>query len=61
MSNQKTEESLSATKIGKQIGFSGPKVKKAIAQLGLEPARVRCGCSYYAVEDIPKIKKAIAG
>ncbi len=56
---KKTDGMFSAGKIGKQIGVSAPKVKKAIEQLGVEPDLVYCGCNYYTEETMKKIEKTV--
>lgn len=53
-------ELLTAGKIATELKVPGGQVKKAIAALKLKPALVKGGCSYFAVKDLPKIKKAIA-
>lgn len=55
----KKDEVLSAGKIGKEIGASAAKVKKAIESLALEPAKVRCGCKYFDQAQIAQIKKEV--
>jgi len=57
----KKPELLSAGKIGKEIGASAAKVKKAIETLSLEPANIRCGCKYYDKAQVQQIKKTIEG
>lgn len=57
----KKPELLSAGKIGKEIGASAAKVKKAIETLALEPTKVHCGCKYYDGGQIKQIKKEIDG
>ena len=57
----KKEELLSAGKIGKAIGASPAKVKKAIETLKLDPANVRCGCRYYDGAQVAQIKKQVGG
>jgi len=56
---KKTDGMYSAGKIGKAIGVSAPKVKKAIEKLGLEPDLVYCGCNYYTEDTKNKIEKAV--
>ncbi len=55
------KEMLSAGKIGKEIGASPAKVKKAIETLALEPSKVHCGCKYYDKTQIAQIKKNVEG
>ena len=54
-----TPELLTASKIAVQLKVPDAKVKKAIAALKLEPAAKKGPCSYYAVSDVAKIKKAL--
>ncbi len=54
-----TEGMLSAGKIGKEVGASAAKVKKAIEKLSLEPAKIHCGCKYYDQAQIKKIQKEV--
>ncbi len=56
---EETEELLSATKLAALIGATPTKVKKAIAELGIEPSAVKCNCNYYKVSDAEKIKGAM--
>jgi Mn-dependent DtxR family transcriptional regulator len=53
------KELLTAGKIAKELGVSGPKVKKAIEELGLEPEAKKGACSYYSAAQVKKIKKAL--
>lgn len=52
-------ELLTAGKIAAELKVPGGQVKKAIAALKLKPALVKGGCNYFAVKDLPKIKKAL--
>jgi len=54
------KELLTAGKIAAELKVPGGQVKKAITALKLKPALVKGGCSYFAVKDVPKIKKALA-
>lgn len=58
MKSQK-EELLTVGKIAEQLAVSAAKVKKAIQELGIQPAAKKGACSYYAKSEINKIKKAI--
>jgi hypothetical protein len=53
------DENLSPTNIAKALGVSDGKVKKAIKDLGLEPAAKRGVCSFYAPDQVAKIKAAV--
>ncbi|MBF0341244.1 MAG: hypothetical protein HQL95_09840 [Magnetococcales bacterium] len=48
-----------ATNIAKELGVSDARVKKAIKELGLEPAAKKGVCCYYAREEIGKIKEKL--
>lgn len=54
-----TTELLTAGKIAEALGVPGGKVKKAIAELGLEPVAKKGACSYYGKDALAKIKKAV--
>lgn len=54
------KELLTAGKIAAELKVPGGQVKKAITALKLKPALVKGGCSYFAVKDLPKIKKALS-
>lgn len=51
---------LSTGKIAEELGATAAKVKKAIAELGLEPASTKGACSYYPRASLAKIKAALA-
>jgi hypothetical protein len=53
------DENLSPANIAKALGVSDGKVKKAIKDLGLEPAAKRGVCSFYAPDQVAKIKAAV--
>ncbi|MEO5345361.1 MAG: hypothetical protein H7834_03155 [Magnetococcus sp. YQC-9] len=59
MSEPAKENVLSATNIAKELGVSDAKVKKAIKDLGIEPAAKRGVCCFYARDEIGKIKEKI--
>jgi hypothetical protein len=52
-------ELLTASKIAAELKVTDTKVKKAISELGLEPAAKKGACSYYAKADVARIKKAL--
>lgn len=58
MKNQK-DELLTVGKIAEQLSLPPAKIKKAIQELGIEPAAKKGACSYYSKSEIAKIKKAI--
>ncbi len=58
MKNQK-EELLTVGKIAEQLSVPATKVKKAIQELGIQPAAKKGACSYYSKNDLTKIKQAI--
>jgi hypothetical protein len=53
------DENSSPANIAKALGVSDGKVKKAIKDLGLEPAAKRGVCSFYAPDQVAKIKAAV--
>lgn len=55
------DENLSPGNIAKALGVSDAKVKKAIKDLALEPAAKRGVCSFYAPDQVAKIKAAVGG
>lgn len=55
------DEILSAGKIAKEIGAKPAQVKKAIADLSLDPAKVKGACKYYDQGQIAQIRKSIGG
>ena len=56
-----SDENLSPGNIAKELGVSDAKVKKAIKELGLEPAAKRGVCSFYSRDSIAKIKESVGG
>ncbi|GAB0057534.1 hypothetical protein SIID45300_01864 [Candidatus Magnetaquicoccaceae bacterium FCR-1] len=59
MTEPAKENVLSATNIAKELGVSDTKVKKAIKDLGIEPASKRGVCCFYARDEIGRIKEKI--
>lgn len=58
MAEQK-QELLTVGKIAEQLSVPAAKVKKAIQDLGIQPAAKKGSCSYYSKSDVSKIKKAL--
>ena len=54
-----TKANLTAASIAKELGVSDGKVKKAIEELGIEPAEKKGACSYYPHSAVSKIKAAL--
>ena len=52
---------ISPGNIAKELGVSDGKVKKAIKELGLEPAAKKGVCSYYSRDAVAQIKAAVGG
>ncbi|MBF0460444.1 MAG: hypothetical protein HQL87_03530 [Magnetococcales bacterium] len=50
------DELVTATHIAKELGVSDTRVKKAIKELGLEPAVKKGVCSYYSRDAVAKVK-----
>jgi len=50
---------LSPGNIAKELGVSDGKVKKAIKELGLEPASKRGACCFYSRDAITQIKASV--
>jgi hypothetical protein len=50
------DDVIGAASIAKELGVSDAKVKKAIKELGIEPAAKRGVCNFYSRESIPAIK-----
>ncbi|MEO5375530.1 MAG: hypothetical protein H7840_14885 [Alphaproteobacteria bacterium] len=53
------EELITAGNIAKELGVSDGKVKKAIKELGLEPAAKRGVCGYYDRSAVGRIKASL--
>jgi hypothetical protein len=53
------EELLTVGKIAEQLSVPAAKVKKAIQELGIQPAAKKGSCSYYSKNELTAIKKAI--
>ncbi len=53
-------EGLSAGAMAKEVGASPAKVKKALAELGVEPDFVKSGCAYYYAERTAAVKQILA-
>lgn len=58
MDNPETDL-LTAGNIAKELKVSDAKVKKAIKDLGIEPASKKGVCCYYSADTVTKIKKAL--
>jgi len=54
-----TSDVLSPGNIAKELGVSDGKVKKAIKDLGLEPAAKKGVCCFYSRDAIAKIKASV--
>jgi predicted transcriptional regulator len=52
---------ISPGNIAKELGVSDGKVKKAIKDLGLEPAAKRGVCSFYSRDAVARIKAQVGG
>ena len=50
---------FTAGAIGKELGVSDAKVKKAIQTLGLKPVAKKGVCNYYGKDAIAKVKTAL--
>jgi hypothetical protein len=50
---------MTAAVIAKELGVSDAKVKKAIADLGLQPEAKKGSCSYYSPAALKRIKGAL--
>ncbi len=53
------EELLSAGKLAAKLEAPPAKIKKIIAELDIEPDKVKCGCKYYGNAAAEKIKKSL--
>jgi biotin operon repressor len=53
------KEGLSAGAIAKELETSPAAVKKALAELKVEPDFVKAGCAYYYAERLPAVKKVL--
>ncbi|MBF0143937.1 MAG: hypothetical protein HQL59_10835 [Magnetococcales bacterium] len=53
------DDLISAGNIAKELGVSDGKVKKAIKELGLEPAAKRGVCCFYGRDAVDKIKGSL--
>jgi hypothetical protein len=49
---------MTAGAIAQELAISGPKVKKAIADLKIKPVAKKGVCSYYSKDVLAKIKAA---
>lgn len=54
-----SEDNISAGNIAKELGVSDAKVKKAIKDLGIEPAAKRGVCNFYSRDAIARIKASL--
>lgn len=59
MDNSTAPDMISTGKVAELIGVTPAKVKKAIEELQLEAAAVKCRCSYYTPDQVDKIKELI--
>lgn len=54
-----TTDLLTAGNIAKTLGVSDAKVKKAIQQLGIQPAAKKGVCNYYPKDTLTKVKAVV--
>ncbi len=54
------KEGLSAGALAKELGATPVAVKKALAELKVEPDFVKAGCAYYYADRLPAVRKALA-
>ena len=59
MAKQAQTDLLTAGKIAEKIGSTPAKVKKAIGELQLTAAQVKCNCSYYSTEQVKQIEESL--
>ena len=57
--DDKGREGLSAGAMSKELGVSQAKVKRALADLGIEADFVKSGCAYYYAERSSAVKKTL--
>ncbi len=50
---------FTASAMAKELGVSDAKVKKAITEIGLVPASKKGCCTYFAAEDLQKLKAVL--
>jgi predicted ArsR family transcriptional regulator len=50
---------MTAAAMAKELGVSDAKVKKAIADLALQPAAKKGSCCYYGADALKKVKSSI--
>lgn len=53
------KEGFSTGTLAKELVVSPAKVKRALAELKIDPDFVKAGCSYYYPERIPQLKTAL--
>jgi predicted ArsR family transcriptional regulator len=53
-------EGFSAGAIAKELGVAPPAVKKALAELKIEPDFVKAGCAYYYAERVDAVRPKVA-
>ena len=56
---QETTPLMTAAVMAKELGVSDAKVKKAIAELGLQPGAKKGCCSYFGATALKKLKAAL--
>ena len=59
MTTENLEGLLSAGGIGKELGISDAKVKKAIKELEIQPKSKKGVCNYYSRDVLVEIKAAL--
>lgn len=59
--SEKKEELLTAGKIAEKLGVPVKLVSQTIKQLNIQPDQKKGACSYYTLQTMEKIKKAISG
>jgi hypothetical protein len=50
---------MTAATMAKELGVSDAKIKKTLAELGLQPEAKKGVCSYYGAETLKKVKAAL--
>lgn len=58
MGNEKSDLCTAGT-IAKELKLSDAKVKKALKELGIEPAAKKGVCNYYSADTVAKVKAAL--
>lgn len=54
------QQLITASQLARKYGLKTVEVKKALQGANVQPAKVRCGCAYYSLEESESVVKALS-